>query len=67
MDCSGKCEKYRKNRRYDTPDTKYCPNCDSFVRWEGLFCPCCGTKMRANPRHSKWRHRYQEKRNVRRL
>lgn len=24
-----------------------------FIRWLGIFCPCCGYKLRKHPRHTK--------------
>jgi len=29
---------------------KRCQNCDLFIHWEGIRCPCCSTKLRAGPR-----------------
>jgi DNA-directed RNA polymerase subunit RPC12/RpoP len=27
----------------------------TFIEWEGLWCPCCGYKLRTKPRHSKFK------------
>ena len=29
---------------------KRCQICDLFVQWEGIFCPCCGCRLRIGPR-----------------
>ncbi|QMU54697.1 MAG: hypothetical protein GKS07_07325 [Nitrosopumilus sp.] len=36
---------------------KRCMTCELFVKWEGLWCPCCGGRLRAKPRNSKLRKR----------
>jgi hypothetical protein len=27
-----------------------------FVKWEGLWCPCCGRLLRSKPRAKKLKH-----------
>lgn len=34
---------------------KRCQTCEIFVKWDGLYCPCCGYKLRTKPRKSKYR------------
>lgn len=29
-----------------------CITCDVYVKWEGIFCPCCGGRLRKKPRRS---------------
>ena len=58
MTCHGKCELYRgyrpkRNRgRYESGQ-KRCQHCDIFLQWAGLWCPCCGFRMRVKPRNRK--------------
>jgi hypothetical protein len=26
-----------------------------FIKWDELWCPCCGNKLRTRPRHSKYK------------
>lgn len=40
---------------------KRCQFCDIFIVWEGLWCPCCGTKLRTKPRSSKQKQRISAK------
>jgi hypothetical protein len=35
--------------------------CGLFIKWDGLWCPCCGCRLRANPRNTK------DRRNRRRI
>lgn len=54
MVCKGICSDYKVkkngNRSRYLDGQKWCPTCAYFTKWEGLFCPCCGYKLRANPR-----------------
>jgi hypothetical protein len=34
---------------------KRCQICDVFVQWEGIFCPCCGRRLRIGPRNNKFK------------
>jgi predicted amidophosphoribosyltransferase len=50
MTCKGICIHHKALSRYSTGN-KRCKNCDLFIRWEGLYCPCCGYKLRTRPRN----------------
>lgn len=55
MSCKGICEKYKsKNswRHPKNPSKAYCTACELSTNWEGLFCPCCGYKLRRKTRQS---------------
>jgi hypothetical protein len=32
---------------------KRCQICDLFIKWYGVFCPCCGSRLRMGPRNIK--------------
>lgn len=55
MVCKGRCAPYRAARfhrgvsRYGD-DIKRCVTCAIYVKWEGVFCPCCHNKLRVSPR-----------------
>lgn len=34
---------------------KRCQVCDLFLKWDGLWCPCCGYKLRSKPRNLKYK------------
>ena len=54
MPCYGICIRYKTSRGYATGN-KRCNRCDLFIKWEGLWCPCCGYKLRTKTRHSKFK------------
>lgn len=55
------CLKYRVKREFGkspfAQGAKYCKRCGKpeeegiYIKWEGLFCPCCGLKLRVKARH----------------
>lgn len=54
--CKGICKKYKANKpfgrsRYDVGQKK-CQICGIFVKWDGLYCPCCCCKLRTKPRNT---------------
>ena len=58
MHCNGSCKKYMakttsfEGGRYEQGQ-KRCPQCEVFIQWEGLWCPCCGRLLRSKPRAKK--------------
>lgn len=43
---------------------KRCGNCLVFVRWDGRYCPCCGTMLRVRARAAQsrsWKKYYRRK------
>ena len=52
------CKKYTskgnslEGGRYERGQ-KRCPECEVFIEWEGLWCPCCGRLLRSKPRAKK--------------
>ena len=63
MPCYGICIRYRASGRYATGN-KRCHQCNLFVKWEGLMCPCCGYKLRTRPRHSKFKEKLREQKRI---
>lgn len=59
MTCKGICTQYIAKFRpslYRYSDgQKRCQICSLFVNWEGVFCPCCNTKLRSKPRNTRSR------------
>ena len=41
-----------KGGRYEQGQ-KRCNTCELFIKWEGLWCPCCGRLLRTKPRAKK--------------
>ena len=55
MHCNGYCKKFKaksnssEGGRYERGQ-KRCPQCELFIQWDGLWCPCCGRLLRTKPR-----------------
>jgi len=57
------CLKYEVKRQFGkspfSNGVKYCNHCGSglqvgiYMKWDGLFCPCCSFKLRSKPRFKK--------------
>ncbi len=68
MTCKGICERHKAlrpgedsgGRRYSAGQ-KRCAMCELFIKWDGLWCPCCGCRLRANPRNTVDRKRSRRK------
>jgi hypothetical protein len=64
MVCKGICIRHRAQKplgsfgRYATGQ-KRCQVCSVYMRWGGLWCPCCGCKVRTRPRNSKFKQRFK--------
>lgn len=57
MVCKNICERHRAIKplhggRYKAGQKK-CQVCDIFIWWEGIWCPCCGYKLRVKTRGRK--------------
>jgi hypothetical protein len=59
MTCKGICVLYKASGRYATGH-KRCQQCDLFIEWDGLWCPCCGYKLRTRPRKFKLKSKLRE-------
>ena len=46
--CKGTCQRHRapKGKRTYLGGGSRCTLCALFVEWEGVYCPCCGQKLR---------------------
>jgi len=40
--------------RYSTGQ-KRCQICETFLKWDGIWCPCCGYRLRTRPRNPKFK------------
>ncbi|MFL6406847.1 MAG: hypothetical protein ACJ71F_07240 [Nitrososphaeraceae archaeon] len=52
MPCKGICIHHKASGRYANGH-KRCQICDLFIKWHGVFCPCCGSRLRMGPRNIK--------------
>lgn len=60
MVCKDICIHYRAQKPIDRlsrylDGQKRCQVCQIYLKWDGLCCPCCSTKLRTNPRVRKHR------------
>ena len=56
MTCKGICLHHRAQKpvgygRYIIGQ-KRCQVCEIFMKWEAIWCPCCGYRLRTRPRSS---------------
>src|SRR5215831_19062133 len=61
MVCKGVCVRHKALKpvgigRYSTGQ-KRCQMCETFLKWDGLTCPCCGYKLRTTPSNLKYKAR----------
>ena len=59
MVCKGICLRHKAIRpktgqRY-LIGKKLCQVCQLFINWQGIFCPCCGYRLRSRPRNRKFK------------
>jgi hypothetical protein len=59
MVCKGICLRHKAMKpagtgRYSSGQ-KRCQVCEIFLTWDGVWCPCCGYRLRTRPRNSKFK------------
>jgi hypothetical protein len=40
---------------------KRCQICEIFLKWDGLWCPCCGYRLRTKPRNLKYKAKLRDR------
>ena len=59
MTCKGICvyHKAKKEsiRGYYVSGQRRYQVCEIFIEWKGVWCPCCGSKLRTGPRNMKYK------------
>ena len=63
MPCKGICIRHKASRGYANGH-KRCNHCNLYIKWDELWCPCCGYKLRVGPRHSKFKAKLREQKVV---
>ena len=63
MTCKGTCTRYKAKKpvgvgRY-ADGQRRCQECELFINWAGLWCPCCGIRLRTKPRNLKYKDKYK--------
>jgi len=59
MTCKGICLRHKAHKpvgsgRYAAGQRR-CQICEIFIKWDGLWCPCCGYRLRTKPRNLKYK------------
>ena len=64
MTCKGICARYKAttpaSRGRYIHGQKRCQICEVFVVFDGLWCPCCGYRLRTKPRNKRYKNKYKE-------
>jgi len=65
MACNGICHRYQvtKGNRNDSwykQGAKRCTACNIYIKWEGMWCPCCGYMLRNKPKNNQYKQRYNK-------
>ena len=48
--CNGVCNRYKAGQNWYSPGIQRCDTCGVFVKYTGLLCPCCKSRLRDKPR-----------------
>lgn len=64
MTCKGVCIRHKATKpkgmgRYASGQRR-CQICEIYIKWEGLWCPCCGYRLRTKPRNVIYKQRLNE-------
>jgi hypothetical protein len=69
MTCKGICIRHRAQKpsfrlsRY-AAGQKRCQICEIFIKWDALFCPCCGYRLRTKPRNLKYKAKLRSRQEI---
>jgi len=66
--CKGQCklhQAFRNKGKFTTgrysEGQKRCQRCEIYLWWDGIFCPCCNTRLRTKPRNMKFKAKYRSR------
>ena len=68
MTCKGICVRHKAMKpvvtgRYSIGQ-KRCQVCELFIKWDGLWCPCCGYRLRTRPRNLKYKAKLRARKKI---
>lgn len=49
------------NPSWHGPGQGRCQVCEIFIKYDGLFCPCCGNRLRTRPHNRLCKEKFWEK------
>jgi rRNA maturation endonuclease Nob1 len=62
MTCKGIFLRHRSQKPVDSgryaSGQKRCQVCEIFIKWDTLWCPCCGYRLRTKPRNSLFKKKF---------
>ena len=62
MTCKGICLRHKAQKPVDSgryaSGQKRCQGCEIFIKWDMIWCPCCGYRLRTRPRNSIFKKRF---------
>ena len=66
--CKGICQRNKalkptKGRGRYVIGQKRCQICGIYLNWKGLWCPCCGSRLRTKPRNRIFKLKFRERTN----
>ena len=69
LPCMGRCKLYKPNKRIGDGHRylngqKRCQECEVFVLWDGIRCPCCNGRLRSKPKGSKFKKAFYARRKM---
>ena len=70
MTCKGICIRHKAPRPHDSNGNRYstgqkrCQICEIFLKWDGLWCPCCNYRLRMKPRNLKSGLKLRARKNI---
>jgi hypothetical protein len=64
MACKGICVRYKAASNHYSTGHKRCQVCGLFIKWDGLWCPCCGCRLRTGPRHFKYKAKLRKQKDI---
>lgn len=64
MSCKGVCGQYKADKpvgigRYASGQRR-CQICELYLHWNGLWCPCCGYRLRCKPRNVTYKDKLRD-------
>jgi len=63
-ECIAACTQYKAKKTFGISryavGQKYCTECDIFVFWDGMYCPCCRQQLRTKPKGANEKRKYLE-------
>ena len=68
MTCKGICIRHKaakpsSSSRYGSGQRR-CQICEIFIKWDGLWCPCCGYRLRTRPRNLKYKAKLRARESI---